>query len=279
MKTRIKTNLVEVLVVAVVIVIGVLASYGYLTNEYYAKKLIEAIEEDDLIKLRQLLSDEKGNVNSSSKSELYSLYTENQSINPLEAACIKGNYDAIKLLLEGGANPNKIHGIGSHYSPLMIAIGNAESDNRLEIVKLLVESGADLSHFSNGRSAITIASEGIESDSIILIEYLESEGQDIYEVYSYGTILHYACRSGNSNVIKYLVSERGFDVNLRNSEGRTPLMVYVDTSFTSNKNMGDVILLLEKGADKSIIDNEGRTAFDLIKNMPGLEEYAKLLKP
>lgn len=67
----------------------------------------------------------------------------------------------------------------------------------------------------------------------------------------YGTLIHRAVASRAVNSLKLLLS-LGADVNLRNKEGRTPLMAASTPQF--------IELLLAAGADINAKDNEGKTA-------------------
>jgi ankyrin repeat protein len=78
-----------------------------------------------------------------------------------------------------------------------------------------------------------------------------------------------AVRSGDIEAVKTALSSGG-DVNLRDKQGRTPLL------FAAAAGRQDIVnLLLEKGADPNIADNAGRTALHLVlageavEKMPG----------
>jgi ankyrin repeat protein len=58
---------------------------------------------------------------------------------PLVYACLHGNLDIIKLLIEFGANLNPNENYDTVHTPLSIAA----MENRLDIVKILLDSGAD----------------------------------------------------------------------------------------------------------------------------------------
>lgn len=67
------------------------------------------------------------------------------------------------------------------------------------------------------------------------------------------------CRSatlGNNNIILLLL-KHGADINLRSSDGRTPLMWA-----SIHGKLSTIDLLLENGADKDLTDQEGLNCFD-----------------
>jgi ankyrin repeat protein len=277
-----------VLLISFCLIIGGVALIGvnYYNNQHYAKSLISSINDDDYEQVKTLLDSSNGNVNSVHiwNTMWQKVVKEKPILTPLQVACERGNYDIIKLLLENGADANKIH--STEDSPLEITckMGN---EKRLEIVRLLVDYGATLTsdkrnmfvnykHQKYQSYVMLIVVETDYEDTISLIEYFESRGEQIDKMYSQGSLLHYACHVGNSSVIKYLVSERGLDINANNQNGATPLIVYTYPS--KHKGIEGLNFLLENGADKSVRDNAGMTAYDrAIKN--GDTEFAELLKP
>jgi ankyrin repeat protein len=58
--------------------------------------------------------------------------------NPLQAAASQGHAEIVRLLLEQGADANTLS--GEHDSPLQVAT----SEGHAEIVRLLLDAGADL---------------------------------------------------------------------------------------------------------------------------------------
>jgi len=80
--------------------------------------------------------------------------TNGSGYNALTGAVANGHTEIVKWLLESGADPNYRYGPG--YSPLLTAAANGH----LEIVKLVLAHGADLRAVTNdGRSALALASE------------------------------------------------------------------------------------------------------------------------
>src|SRR5258708_568092 len=65
---------------------------------------------------------------------------------PLHAAVQGGHAEAVALLLEGGADPNKVDKQGN--GPLWTAVWGAPSDRQVEIIGLLLRAGADR-HYKN----------------------------------------------------------------------------------------------------------------------------------
>jgi hypothetical protein len=75
-----------------------------------------------------------------------------------------------------------------------------------------------------------------------------------------GTALHVAASAGRTEICKSLLAA-GADVNAKNHEGATPLLVGL-----SHGSIACVPTLLEHGSDVNTADNRGRTALMLLMN-------------
>lgn len=92
-------------------------------------------------------------------------------INLLTTAVNKKNADAVKVLLQHGADVNWEDGFNT------TALMYAASSGNIEIVKLLLNKGADIKHKDKqGNDAISAAKQGKHSDIVILLqEWLEKK--------------------------------------------------------------------------------------------------------
>lgn len=160
--------------------------------------------------------------------------------NPLAVAVNTGNEKLVAFLLQKGANPNiQIEGNGMITStPLLKAI----SMQRFDLVKMLVESGADINlpatRYFNPEQ--TLFSPLMQS---IAAKYTK----DTMPIFDY-------------------VLEKGANINYVSSERDTALLVAADGRVSVYKQeaayqMAEKLLL--KGADKSIRNARGRNATDL----------------
>ena len=91
-------------------------------------ELLQAIENDDAPKVREILSSGV-NVNSENDGGEF----------PLETACWRGNKEIVELLIENGANANYADE-GEFRTALMMASRHGHA----EIVRLLLKHGADV---------------------------------------------------------------------------------------------------------------------------------------
>lgn len=195
---------------------------------------------------------------------------------PLVAACEYGDYEIIESLLKKGTDPNKF--LEGNYSPIEVVFVS-EHSNRLEIAKLLIEYGADVNLCGSRIPALFLEAGSIlwevkdeELSNEIITFLLDNGAKTVNENDNY-SILHYTVHCNSKLISENLINNYQLSIDKINENGQTPLMMGA-----KNNAMDTVKLLLEHGADKSIKDNNGKTAYDLaVEN--GNMDIAELLKP
>jgi len=88
----------------------------------------------------------------------------------LHMTAAKGQHQAMKILLEHGADPNRV--VNHVFSPLMMAC----CGNNLECMKLLIEAGADVN--GNTSSGPTPLTGAVDDGSTELVKFLLEAGAD-----------------------------------------------------------------------------------------------------
>lgn len=216
----------------------------------------------------------------------------------LTFACKINNFELAKLLLEKGADPNKIY---YKEIPLLFAC----KTNNIELAKLLLKNGADVNYtLPEGNSYLHEACKVrniemvdllIENDADLdikdkrsgrvplhelcsvneftevemkIIKLLIKKGADVNCLTFCGkTPLFYASSSGCIQAVKILV-ENGADINKTESNGETPLHCAVD-----NDHIEIVKLLTENGADVNVIYYEDESEDE---SDDEIEEYNRI---
>ncbi len=171
---------------------------------------------------------------------------------PLHCACEQENVDVVKLLWEKGADINSKNNKGD--SPLHIAC----EFGRPQIVEFLISKGALVDaanlvgitplHFACDRGFLEIV-------NILIQNKANVNAKDDNN----NTPLHCACTAKKSHPIITLLIKKGADVNAVTKDlGWTPLHW---AAMTDNTQACKV--LLNEGANPSIITKEGMTALDI----------------
>lgn len=245
-------------------------------------KINEAIENDDIQELRiQILKCR--DINAKPYTDLYSAFFEVPNQSPLSYACFKGNLECVKILVEAGADIDNANN-QNHYTPLMDALSgsNHNKKDRVNIVKYLLEHGADvnktdINNYTALFRVITIVDANDipeQKTQLEMIKQFESYGSNIYHEAPIGSILFKSSFCSSLLVIKYLIEEKGFDVNSLNSDGDNSLMYTIKKFYY--KQYEAVEYLLDKGAVLNIKNIDGFDAFDLAEKT-GDEKLLQIL--
>jgi len=161
------------------------------------------------------------------------------------------NHGDAGKLLERGADANFKDASGR--SILMTAC--ERSGGNIEMIKLLVESGAEVNARDNERKTAFLYA--CASGNTEAVKFLWEKGALLSVFNKAGanaTIL--AAMRGNAEMMAFLI-EKKLNVNAQDNGGMTPLMYSA-----ASKNKALVDLLLSKKADAKLKDARGMTALD-----------------
>lgn len=145
------------------------------------------------------------------------------SLTPLQATCLTGDLEAMKILIKAGAN---IDGGQKELSPLTSCLAT----KKIKQVDFLIDQGADVRVKHSPYSLLSLISRVFTntSDQVEverLAEKIIAKGADTnYFNVNYGNFseIEMATISGNLAMVKVLV-KHGVDFNEKSSEGLTPL--------------------------------------------------------
>lgn len=195
---------------------------------------------------------------------------------PLKVACYYRNVQAVQVLLENGADPNFFF---KHcFSPLEAAIVNGPVDqNSVEIVKLLIEHGADINGYGSEAPILIMLSDRIGSGNPYVYELfnlLLDFGADC-NFNGYNRVMFDVVRFGSIEIATDYFGTRQYNINDTDPRKQGALIVAVQREDAVDKTELVKLLLLH-GADKSITDQDGYTAYDYAVQK-GYDEIASLL--
>lgn len=151
----------------------------------------------------------------------------------LMQAINKNNLSTVEQLIQNGADVNELD--RNQDAPLVIAAYKGYN----EIVKLLLEAGADVRAVDPGMKATALhaaAYAGRTEAAKLLIEYhIDINKQGPYNGY---TALHDAIWQDNVEIVKLLL-EANADLSLLSNDGKSAL------DFAKSKNRKETVVLIE----------------------------------
>jgi uncharacterized protein len=147
--------------------------------------------------------------------------------------------------------------------PQVIKLTSAVLNNNLEKVLKIIAEGVDVNGVDNvGCTALLLASS---NDNYLIMEALLRSGADP------NFVLKSECENlndGTTNLMRvssretcFLLLNYGADVNMKDNQGETALMIAVKTSNTATAKA-----LLQRGADMNLSNNDNKTALDIAKS-------------
>jgi uncharacterized protein len=185
----------------------------------------------------------------------------NPLVKELSDFIFEGNLEGVKEIIVRGGDVNGFDEIGG--TPLCLAT----TKNNLEIVRLLLEAGA------NPNLADDCGRLPLDSGSSDITALLIEAGADVdtQNIDGRTDLMVTAGGWGRLQKMKVLL-EAGANINVRDKNGKTALMYAVKERSNEEK----ITLLIEAGADLDIQDNDGNTALSLAKET-GHTEIVQLL--
>ena len=167
--------------------------------------------------------------------------------NVIMTAARVGNPDAVRILLDHGADANTRESIYGE-----TALMWASAENHPAAAKLLIEHGAEV----NARStALKYPKDRFGLEGVITVL-----------PHGNWTPLMYAARQGSLGAARVL-AEMGADLNLKDPDGTTALLLAI-----INSHYDTAALLLTKGADPNLADSTGMAALYAAVDMNTLGE-------
>lgn len=187
----------------------------------------------------------------------------------LNLAVNEQNFKRVRELVESGHDVNERGKVG--YTPLMSAAGM----KNFRIVKYLVEHGADIN--AKLRSGWSVLHRAAMSKNSDILKYLIKKGIKMDAKDRYGctpmdsAFRNNALQTGGSLENAKTLIKNGMSIN-KQCMSYTPLMISIPDYDISK-------FIVNNGADKSIKNQFGKTAYDMAKQQSLSKAYLQLLKP
>lgn len=172
---------------------------------------------------------------------------------PLYAASANGHLGMVKLLLDKGANVERLA-----WAPGIYPLCAAATNGHVEVVKLLLENGA--SDGDQNKLEPTALMLAAKSGHMDIVEILLNKGSDINASDGHlgsGTALSQAVERGHLDIVKLLMS-RGAGLDPKRRDGSTLLMVAVQANSSAL-----IHLFLDKGIKINSVGEYGSTALKI----------------
>lgn len=255
------------IIVSISILVGCISMMYFNSNYHYSKELILAIRDENIDAVRQIIEEKPTCINTypSITSKGWHSAMNWRVCYPLNEACVTGNIDLIELLIKNGADVNCNDGL----TPLSITY-NSKVDNWYEISQLLLQNGASLDYtteYSGEKSSVLQDIVQVRSGAALPGYKPESE-EEVIKAFNYAIeninhnnvnwmrVLQHSVSNDRIEIVKLLLEQEYCTVN-DTSVGITALM------FAARDSTPEMVkLLLDYGADKSILSYDGKTALD-----------------
>jgi ankyrin repeat protein len=239
------------------------ANINYRSGQYNRTPLLEASYRGHLEVVKYLLErganlnlvDRDGNtaLDLARTGNKPAVYTHLSSLtgNNIFTAAQKGKLDDVRFLQQNGAYINQRSG-DYNSTPLM----EASLYGHLEVVKFLVEKGADITATDDdGDTAFFYARWG---EHYPVIDYLRSQST---------SLLYKAAKNGDTFSVELAV-ENGANINYRDNDDNTPIVI------AAIAGKYDVVeLLVELGANVNARNKEGRSALNYVYDRGDMDVY------
>ena len=188
----------------------------------------------------------------------------------LDYAVSKNRVDIVKLLLENGADASK--------APRILA----DNHEMIELLKTYGVAPADINAQNDmGWPPLVVACRGDNREHPIKIQRLLALGADIdVRNYKGKTALHYAAKAGFLKVINLLI-EKGATIDAPDTNGETPLFDALRSTIKDGeKQRASVEALLVKGANPNAENRKGLTPLNVAQRMrrAGAKKVVEMLR-
>jgi len=214
------------------------------------KKLVNASGEGNTEVIMQLLATDFLDINREAVVDDHNYFFD---ATPLIIAAYEGKVNAVKLLLDRGADPN-LQLPGEIRST---ALHHAAEKGEVNAVILLLDWGAD-PNLKNEMEDTALHYAALDGHNNVVHVLLERRADPNITSEDGDTSLHYGARYGRIDAMQMLL-DQGADPNIKNKYGETPLH---DAARHGHRDV--MQLLLDKGVDPNIKNGDGNSPLSVV---------------
>ena len=209
----------------------------------------ESLLTPEAANIRALFSRSNMRESMNDNTESNRIYGNHENTNPVRMlyAAGDGDIDAVRAYISAGGDVNAIDKAPVYTS----AIIQAAEYGHAEIVRLLIEHGADVNATKTGATALMLAAAKGRAE---IVNMLLEAGADIaHKDYTNKQALHYAAQFGRTDIARALI-DTGADIEAVDRKGSTALMFAAGNGYIETAR-----LLIERGANINARTEYGRT--------------------
>ena len=206
------------------------------TTKSYKQTLHYLIDNNDIEGVTKYLKNNKN----------YVLTQDTYGRNEITHAADDLNFEMVELLIKNNFNPNEISENGSF--PLQSAITSCQIDddnNRIRIVKLLIENQADVDMEKNDESTLIMAINKSETEIAKILAPILS---DINKEFENGMTAMLSACINSSAVLVETMFDSGAKIEISKKHIKNELHESI-----CNQNTDVALLLIQKGADVNYV--------------------------
>jgi ankyrin repeat protein len=190
----------------------------------------------------------------------------------LRVAAERGDVPGVIALLDTGADPDAADARGR------TAVTAAAFGGHAGVVRELIDAGADV-NLQDDERYNAVLSTGVTGDVEVLREVLRAKPDLTIRNKFGGIAIIPACERGHVELVRELLDTTDIDVNHVNDLGWTALLEAVILADGGAAHVEIVRRLLERGADRSLADQDGVTAVEHARARGYTEMVAVLEAP
>lgn len=258
-----------ILIITIILIsVGLISIIMYNSDYHYSKKLISAVETEDVVSVKRILEEKPSCVNTvpALMPKWFYIFTDTERPTyALDIACRTDNLELVQVLINFGADVN-----GREQAIPLSTVYLIKKNHWYQMSLLLIENGATLDYittYSGGNSSVLqdiVQSKGgaslpgyiPDSDHEVLLAFNYAIENCNHGKVEWANVLQQSVSNDRVEIVRLLLDKRLCDVN-DTSLGITALM------FAARDSTPVMVkLLLDFGADKSYRTADGKTAYD-----------------